>query len=86
MTDEDLYGRHKRTLEVVSITAHRFYIDDVPVCMAWYGDNEHDRMACKFLLARHFGMVPVCGLTGDDLPNEPDVINKVPDTCPLHWR
>ena len=81
---KDLYKNNKHTRDSAPIVVDRFYINDIPVCMSWYGCDKHPREACRFLLARRFGTIPVCGLTGEDMRTEADVINRVPDDCPLH--
>lgn len=79
-----LYNNCKRTRDKTPIMLERFYINDIPVCMSWYGDSEHKQEVCLFLQFRKFGTVPVCAFTGKDTNDEPDVINRVPEWCPLH--
>lgn len=86
MKNEDLYKKYIRKSDTVTMEVSRFYIKNIPVCMSWYGDKDHEREACQFLLSRRFGTIRVCGLTGEDLPNDPDVINRVPEDCPLHKK
>ena len=82
---KDTYLNCSHTQDEVGLTVKRYYIDNIPVCMSWYGCVKHPREACQFLLVRHFGTIPVCGLTGEDMNTQPDIINAVPDWCPLHY-
>ena len=79
----DLYKEHKRTSGTATIKVKTFEIDGIPVCQSWYGCEKHKRESCQFLLVRRYGTIKVCGLTGEDLPDIPDTINRVPDNCPL---
>ena len=79
-----MYKKHKRTKAKVTLEVETFFIDEIPVCCAWWGDEKHPRMMCRYYGATHFGCQPVCLLTGDKLYETPDVINRVPDSCTLH--
>jgi len=61
-----MFDKHERKSEKVVMEVERFTVDGKPVCIAWYGDEEHPRMGCRFLLARHFGTIYVCGVNGQD--------------------
>ena len=80
----DPYLRNKHTTDLVTLEVKTFAINGVPVCMSWYGCDKHNREACQFLLQRHFGGILVCGLNGEDILQEADIINPVPESCPLH--
>ena len=79
-----MYKKHKRTKDKVTIEVERFYIDGIPVCCAWWCDEKHPRMMCRFYGARGMGFQPVCLMTGEDLHETSHVLNRVPDTCTLH--
>jgi hypothetical protein len=74
----------RRKEDVISLEVKRFYINDTPVCCAWFGCENHQRKMCQFLIYRRMGTQPVCGLTGEDMDNNIDRINRVPHNCPLH--
>lgn len=76
--------KHKRTSDKIEIEFDRYFIDGIPVCCAWWGDDKFPRMMCKFYGSRKFGCQPVCMMTGEDLHEEPNIINRVPETCILH--
>ena len=84
MKATDPYKKHKHTSSFTTLTVEKFAIDGIPVCMSWSGCAKHPRMACQFLLVRRMGSIKVCGLTGQDLDEFPDVINPVPASCPIY--
>lgn len=81
---KDIYNKHNHTKETTTISLERFYMDGIPVCISWYGDDKHPTEACVFLQFRKLGLVPVCAYLGKDTNDEPDTINRVLDECPLH--
>lgn len=81
---EDFYLKNKHTATTTTLTVDTFYINDVQVCMSWYGCNKHKREACRFLMERKFGTVLVCGYTGNDIDQIENGITPVPEDCPLN--
>lgn len=78
------YNDCKRSKDITELPVERFYIDDIPVCMGWYGDDEHKQEACMFLQFRKFGLVPHCAYLGKDCNEGSETVNRVLDECPLH--
>lgn len=80
----DTYYNNRHTRKFAEITVERFYINDTPVCLSWYGCDKHETEACVFLRFRKFGTVPYCTFLDQDCNNEPDTINCVLADCPIH--
>ena len=83
MSKKDLYLNSEHISSTTTLSVKTYSINGIPVCMSWYGCDKHKREACQFLLSRQFGTILVCGLTGNDLDQEMDKINTVPEDCPL---
>lgn len=83
---EDLYTKNKHETKTAVVEIDTYYINDIPVCMSWYGCDKHKPEVCKFLSFRKFGFVPICSLLGRDCNDNPDLINRVLDECPLHIK
>ena len=75
-------AKHER--EKTQIEVDRFTMNGEPTCLSWYGCDKHKREMCQFLLARKFGTVYVCGLTGADIyeHDKSPTIRPLKD-CPL---
>lgn len=85
---KDTYLLHKHTSETITIETTLYYVDGVQVCLSWYGNDEHPREMCDFLLWRKFGSQPICGisLNGiDDDPKHPGLC-VAPEHCPLKMK
>lgn len=81
---EEIWKRHDRkTKDSVVLRFDRFTVDGKPACMAWYGNGGHDRMACFFLGASHFGSKHHCLYCDEEIwPSESEMLEPV-DKCPL---
>lgn len=84
--DLGLYYQWERTTEIVPIMVRKFAVQGLPTCLSWYGDDNHQREACQFLLTRHFGTIFVCAFSGADIQNYGDDENNLlqpPENCPI---
>jgi hypothetical protein len=78
---DEIFAKHSRESEPVTLPLERFTIDGDHVCLSWSGYGSHPRMCCQFLFTERFGTRDVCGYLGVYIhDNNPD------EKCPLRAR
>ena len=76
-------SKYIRERIIIPITVDGFTINGEPTCMAWYGDEHQERMACRFLAASNFGTKFHCLYCNVRLYNLNNGFLEPSGECPL---